>query len=176
LRITPQKIEQTCSPPHQSLAAQRIFEADAQYAQLDAQRGKAIEVRKSDLAATHSQPHHVSAMLGDGAKRRRFWMYDRTEGERLPTRGGGTWIAGLSSTMSDVERSAADAFVTTGRSPIHPAYSLELLGFDAGGVMCITMAERHFAVLIKIPFRAAALASGLRRWTLGLTRIAARGR
>jgi hypothetical protein len=91
-------------------------------------------------------------MLGDGAKRRRFWMYDRTEGERLPTRGGGTRIAGLSSTMSDVERSAADAFVTTGRSPIHPAYSLELLGFDAGGVMCITtMAERHFTVLIKVP-------------------------
>ena len=73
-------------------------------------------------------------MLGDGANRLLFWMYDRTGGERLPTRRGGTRIAGLSSTMSDVERSVADAFVTTDRSPIH--YSLELLGFDAGGVMC----------------------------------------
>jgi hypothetical protein len=88
---------------------------------LDAQGGKTIEVRESDLAATHSQPNHASAMLGDGADRPLFWMYDRTGGKRLPTKRGCIRIAGLSSTMSDVERSAADAFVTTDRSPIHPA-------------------------------------------------------
>jgi hypothetical protein len=69
----------------------------------DAQGGKIIEVRKSDLAANHSQLHHASAMLGDGANRHLFWMYDGTRGKRLPTKRGCIRIPRLSSTMSDVE-------------------------------------------------------------------------
>jgi hypothetical protein len=72
-------------------------------------------------------------MLGNGANGLLFRMHDCSGRERLPTRRGGR-IASLFSTMSDVERAATDAFVTTEPNAIHLADSLEISGFDVGDV------------------------------------------
>ena len=92
-----------------------------------------FEVRKSGFVVPHGQAHDASAMLGNGANGLLFRMHDCSGRERLPTRRGGR-IASLFSTMSDVERAATDAFVTTEPNAIHLADSLEISGFDVGDV------------------------------------------